>query len=221
MSFQAGRFMAGRERPAAILATAALLLWLAPLLPAARAPQLLPGGVRALGPGRLLIAARHLPDPNFSETVVLLADYDENGAMGLVVNRRSDVPLARAFPGIGPPLDPQHRLYIGGPVAPTGVLALLRSDTPPSGARAILDDVHLIGAREPLEDEIRARTAPARFRVYVGYAGWGPGQLERETADGSWHVVRATADVVFDPEPASVWERQIRLTEARMARLAR
>ncbi|HEY8536756.1 MAG TPA: YqgE/AlgH family protein [Vicinamibacterales bacterium] len=181
--------------------------------------QLLPGAVRALAPGRLLVAARHLADPNFSDTVVFLVDYSDEGAMGLIINRRTDVPLVRAFPLVSPAPDPQQRLYFGGPVAPTGVMALLRSNSPRSDAREVIGGVYLITEREPLESQLRARTGPDRFRVYVGYSGWGPGQLDRETAEGSWHVLPATADVIFDAAPESLWERQIRLTRVRVARL--
>ncbi|HEX7087932.1 MAG TPA: YqgE/AlgH family protein [Vicinamibacterales bacterium] len=181
--------------------------------------QLLPGVVRALAPGRILVSARHLPDPNFSDTVVLLVDYNEEGAMGLILNRRTDVPLARAFPLVSPAPDAKQRLYFGGPVAPDGVMALLRATSPQPDGREVLDNVHLIGQREPLESQIRAQTASDRFRVYVGYSGWGPGQLDREAAEGSWHVLPATADLVFDPDPDSLWDRQIRLTDVRVARL--
>lgn len=197
----------------------ALLALLLTGMPHDLGAQLLPGAVRALAPGRLLVSARLLPDPNFSDTVVLLVDYNDEGAMGLILNRRTDVPLARAFPLLSPAPDAQQRLYFGGPVAPTGVMALLRSTSPQPDGRAILDNVHLIGEREPLEAQLRAQAPSERFRVYVGYSGWGAGQLDREAAEGTWHVLPATADLIFDAEPDSLWERQIRLTDARMARI--
>lgn len=211
----------GRRGPAARMAAVgiALVALLLTGVPRDLGAQLLPGAVRALASGRLLVSARHLPDPNFSDTVVLLVDYSEDGAMGLILNRRTDVPLARAFPLVTPAPGAEQRLYFGGPVAPNGVMALLRSTAPQADGREVLDNVYLIGEREPLESQLRAKTAPDRFRVYVGYSGWGPGQLDREAAEGSWHVLPATADLVFDAEPDSLWERQIRLTDARMARI--
>ena len=181
--------------------------------------QLLPGQVRALAPGKLLVAARGLPDPRFAETVVLLADYGREGAMGLIVNRPSGVPLQRGFPQLKKRPGLPDTFFVGGPVAPTGVLALLRSDAAPTDARRLFADVHLITAREPLEQLLSAGTEPGRFRIYLGYAGWGPGQLERETVQGSWHVVPGDGDMVFDPDPESVWPRQIRLTEGLLARI--
>ena len=180
-------------------------------------PQLMPGAVRELAPGKLLVAARGLPDPNFSETVVLLADYNEKGAMGLVINRRTQVRVATAFPHLGLPEDYLPTLYAGGPVAPTGVLALHRARQSEPDARGVVAGVHLLAARESLESLIAARTGADRLRVYVGYAGWGPGQLERETLHGSWHVFSAEAAVVFDEEPDTLWPRQIRRADTRMA----
>ncbi len=180
--------------------------------------QLLPGQVKALAAGKLLVAARGLPDPNFAETVVLLADYSAQGAMGLIINRQSDVPLRRAFPQLkqAPGLSPTF--YLGGPVATTGVLALWRSDAPREDSRHLFADVHMVATRESLEALLTAGTAPDRFRVYLGYAGWGPGQLEKETAVGSWHVLRGEGDLIFDPEPGSIWRRQILRTEGLMVR---
>jgi putative transcriptional regulator len=179
-------------------------------------PQLLPGAVRELAPGKLLVAARGLPDPNFSETVILLADYNEKGAMGLVINRPTQVRVATAFPHLGLPQDYLPTLYAGGPVEPNGVLALHRSRRSRGDARGVVAGVHLLSARESLESLLAARTGADRLRVYVGYAGWGPGQLERETLHGSWHVFSAEAAVVFDRDPDTLWPRQIRRTDTRM-----
>ena len=74
----------------------------------------------------------------------------------------------------------------------------------------------MVASREALEAPIAAGAGPDRFRVYLGYAGWGPGQLERETLHGSWHVFQAETAVVFDPDPETLWQRQIRRTEERM-----
>ena len=182
-----------------------------------RAEQRWPGAVRELAAGKLLVAARNLPDPNFAETVVLLADYGPDGAMGVILNRRTEVPLAQAFPELRRIPADAAPLYLGGPVAATGVLALLRAEGTPEGGRAVLPGVHLITTREPLEAAITATTDPDRLRVYLGYAGWGPRQLDAETAEGVWHVLEADADLVFDREPGSLWRRQIARTEERLA----
>lgn len=180
--------------------------------------QLLPGPVRELAAGKLLVAARDLRDPNFSETVILLADFTREGAMGVIINRRTRVPVTRLFPQLKAPEDHPALLYLGGPVAATGVLGLVRSDAARDDSRHVVDDIYLVATREPLESLIAAGVGPSRFRVYLGYAGWGPGQLERETAQGSWHIVQSESDVVFDADPGSLWRRQIRRTDERMAR---
>jgi putative transcriptional regulator len=178
--------------------------------------QLRSGAVKELAAGKLLVAVRGLPDPNFSETVILLAEHGADGSMGLVINRRTDVPIARAFPDLKPPRGGSPALYSGGPVATDGVVGLERSAGAVSDGRQILADVRIIASREALEALIRSGAGPDRFRVYVGYAGWGPGQLERETLHGSWHVFRADPAIVFDSDPETLWQRQVRRTEDRM-----
>jgi putative transcriptional regulator len=169
--------------------------------------------VKALAVGKLLVASRSLSDPNFANTVVLLADFSKAGAMGLVVNRPTTVTLARLFPELERTIATASTAFQGGPVPGPGALALLRVTTAPSGARRLVGDVHLVTSRAVLEEMIGAGARPSRFRVYLGYAGWGPGQLEEEAATGAWHVLDGDADAVFDADPAALWQRQIRRTE--------
>jgi putative transcriptional regulator len=181
--------------------------------------QLRPDSVKELAAGKLLVAARGLPDSNFAEAVILLAEHSTESSMGLIINRRTDVSLARLFPKLKQAQGQTSELFVGGPVSPDGVLALLRSAAPQANSRRIFDDVYMLATREALEESIAARVEQTRFRVYLGYAGWGPGQLERETTQGAWHVFRADTAIVFDPDPDTLWQRQIRRTEERMARL--
>ena len=178
--------------------------------------QLRPSAAKELAAGKLLVAARGLRDPNFSETVILLAEHSQESAMGLVLNRRTEVSVARLFPNLQKAQGQTAEVYLGGPVTPEGVLALLRSTTPSADTRRVMDDVHVVTTRTDLEAQIAAGADPRRFRIYIGYAGWGPGQLERETLQGSWHVFTADTAAVFDPEPDSLWQRQLRRTEERM-----
>ena len=159
------------------------------------------------------MAARRLPDPNFGNAVILLADFNDDGAVGLVVNRRSDVTVARVFPHLTPTLASAGQAFLGGPVEKTRPMVLLRASASPAEARRVLDGVYLLTAREAIESAISSSAAPGRLRVYLGYAGWGPGQLEAETAEGVWHVLAGDADAVFDPDPSSTWQRQIARTE--------
>jgi putative transcriptional regulator len=178
--------------------------------------------VKDLAAGKLLIAARELGDPNFSRTVVLLADVTVDGAVGFIVNRPAVVTLARVFPRFAQSPVGAQPAFLGGPVvAPTGVAALVRSRDATPSARRLLDEVSLVTTGERLEEALAAGPAANRFRVYLGYAGWGAGQLDEETARGAWRVIDGTADIVFDAEPEGVWLRQIRRTEALSAALLR
>ena len=183
------------------------------------AGQLRRGAVRELAPGKLLVAARNLPDPNFGESVVLLVDVNEQGAMGIIVNRPTDLALTEILPGREQPA-PAGTVYFGGPVQVSGVLALLRSERARSDCRKVFDDVYLVTARGVLDEMLGTGAGPGRFRIYAGYAGWGAGQLQKEVAQGGWHVLDGHPDVVFDPEPESVWQRQIRRTDELLAQSA-
>jgi putative transcriptional regulator len=187
----------------------------APAYSSGLAGQLRRGAVRQLAPGKLLVAARNLPDPNFREAVVLLVDVNEQGAMGIIVNRPTEAALTEVLPGLERTAG--GTAYFGGPVQVSGVLALLRSEGARTDCRKVTGDVYLVNTRVVLDEVLGTRAGPDRFRVYAGYAGWGAGQLQREAAQGAWHVLEGDPDVVFDPEPDSLWERQIRRTEELMA----
>ena len=177
--------------------------------------QLQPGAVKALARGKILVAGRELKDPNFAETVVLILEHNAQGTLGLVLNRPSETPLTQLLdlPGGGSvPL-----VYQGGPVQGSGVLALARSDTARPDTKAIIDGVYQITAPGALNDLVKANVGPDRLRVYYGYSGWSSDQLERETRSGAWHVFDATATIVFDPHPDTLWKRQVSHADERMA----
>lgn len=175
--------------------------------------------IQQLAPGKFLVAGRELGDPNFAETVVLLVQYGEAGAMGLVVNRPTRLPVSRVlreFRGAGARSD---AAYSGGPVAPGGVLAMIRSRSKPEEARHVFADVYLVSSKAQLQGALAAESGPERLRVYLGYAGWAPEQLENEVELGAWQIVRAEAAMVFDPQPETLWRRLIEQTEMRIAGL--
>ena len=147
--------------------------------------QLRPGAVKNLRPGTLLVASRDLPDPNFTDTVVVLAQFSEkDGAMGLIVNRQTSVPLSRVVPDLKGRGD--MSVFLGGPVSADAVLALARSARPIADSQHIADDVYLVTSAESLEAQLQAGGGRERVRIYLGYCGWAPGQLERETIAGGW-----------------------------------
>ena len=174
-------------------------------------------GVKDLAAGKLLVAPRELLDPNFARTVVLLLRYDEEGAMGLILNRRTDVALSRVLQEWKEAKGRSDPVFVGGPVNRTSVLALLRSSVKPPEARPVFADVYLVGSKAVLEKTLAAGADSHSFRVYLGYAGWAPGQLEFEAQLDSWHIFKADPGAVFDPDPDSMWQRFIRRTELQIA----
>jgi len=173
------------------------------------------GGSARLTPGTLLVASDRLGDPNFAESVVLIIRRDDDGGtLGLVLNRPADVTLAKAFPQLHATSDP---VYEGGPVAPDAVQALLRSSSKPEDAEQVMGNIYSVAHKARLEKSIASRLPAADFRVYLGYAGWGPGQLENEIRQGAWSTASG-AKYVFDGEPNSLWQRLNRDSQSQVAR---
>jgi len=203
--------VAGPARGArAALAAAALLL--AGGAPAADQPP--PAA------GMLLIARPHLNDPNFTRTVVLLVRHDDQGALGLVLNRRSSTRLSAAAPKLAATLGPAAELGYGGPVAPGLLHVLVRAPAVPEGSFQVFDDVHLCGAPAAVERIVAEGGAWRRVRVFAGYSGWAAGQLESEIERGDWVVRRATSDAVFRGGEG-LWRELAPADPARTARLRR
>jgi putative transcriptional regulator len=171
-----------------------------------------------LGVGKLLVASRELGDPNFVETVVLLIRYDAQGVVGLVVNRRTRIPLSRALEGLSAAKDRSDTVYLGGPVNTAAVFALLRSLAKVEGAENIVGDVYLISAKTLFEHTISTQPDPAIFHVYCGYAGWNTVQLQKEVELGAWFIFPADASTVFNSNPDSLWSEMIRKTELKLAK---
>lgn len=165
---------------------------------------------RGLAEGKFLVAARDLSDPNFAETVVLLTQYDETSASGLIVNQPTRVRLSRIMEELDLGEHDNDPVFRGGPVAVSGVLALIRSDNAPEDALPVFENVYLANTVESLREALAQGTGPDNARVYMGYTGWGPGQLDREVTTGSWHILDGDPQLVFDPDPASLWDRLIK-----------
>lgn len=173
--------------------------------------------VNDLAIGKLLVSPRDSPDPNFARTVILLVQRDDQGAMGLMLNRRTKVPISVVLDGWKPAKDKADPVYMGGPVQLDGVLALLRLATKPGDATHVIDDIYLAANRPPVERALTAGSGPGDFRLYLGYCGWGAGQLENEVQLGGWYIFSGSAGMAFDSEPGSLWTRLIARAEARIA----
>ncbi len=174
------------------------LLFAVSLLPAASGADLQPAK------GRLLVATELVGGELFAETVILLLHYDETGAMGLVVNRPTDIHPGELLDDADAISDYDGTLYWGGPVQMHSVSALLRTDSPSEGADEIVDSIHGV----PFDDALKEATSdPASVRFYIGYAGWAAGQLDHELARASWHVQPASDEIVFAYDPQLLWRR--------------
>ena len=99
---------------------------------------------------------------------------------------------------------------MGGPVAITTVQGLVRSSGNPDQVTRVIADIFITGAKQFIEKSVASRLDPSKFRVYLGYAGWAPGQLEAEIRLGAWSVVNRDPNIVFDGDPDSLWSRLIR-----------
>lgn len=133
--------------------------------------------------GTLLVSTPALFDPNFRRTVILVGEHGEEGAMGLVLNRASDVTVGDAVPDLADVAGAEAPVYIGGPVQPGAVLVLAEFDDPTAAATLVVGDVGFARADGDLEHLARATR---RARVFAGYSGWSPGQLEGELEEDSW-----------------------------------
>jgi len=164
--------------------------------------------------GKLLVATELVRGEVFAQTVILLLHYDEHGAIGIVVNRPTDIEPEELVADIEAFSAYSGTLFWGGPVRMDSLLALLRTDTPPEEAEAIVDSVYQVRIDDELKD-IPADLASLRF--FIGYAGWGAGQLDREMDRGSWHVVPASDEHIFAEDPRALWKRLMPPREHRAA----
>jgi putative AlgH/UPF0301 family transcriptional regulator len=174
-----------------------------------------------LGAGKMLVARRDLPDPNFAKTVVLLVQYDDEGVVGLILNRRSKVPISRVFDDVDGAKDRSDPIYAGGPVGRTDVLALLRSRVKLGDAKRVFGDICLVSSKELLQKTLASPPETNIVHIYLGYSGWTMEQLENEVDLGAWYIFPGDAQAVFDPNPDSLWSRLIGETELRIASVVR
>jgi putative transcriptional regulator len=160
----------------------------------------------------LLLSMPQMADPNFARTVVLLCDYTQEGAFGLVVNRRMREPassLVQTEPAVT--VDPDVRLWVGGPVDPQRTW-LLMSDAqgPDEEQREICPGVVLSVSHALTLQLLQAPPSSSQARVIVGYASWGPGQLEDEIAESSWLTMEVDPSLIFHTPPDQMWEIALR-----------
>jgi putative transcriptional regulator len=167
--------------------------------------------------GKLLVASPALVDPNFARAVVLITEHNEDGAMGIVLNRPAGaavedvVPELAAVTGEGP-------VFIGGPVQPQALVVLAEFSDPEAAAWIVVADVGFVAA-ETDPDELER--AIRHGRVYAGYSGWGEGQLEAELEEDSWIVEPPLPAELFPDDPESLWNDVLARKGGQYALIAR
>jgi putative transcriptional regulator len=156
--------------------------------------------------GHLLIAGPGLVDPNFWRAVVLVGEHSEEGALGVVLNRSSETPVAEAVPELALLADDIGAVHVGGPVQPSAVVVLADFVDASDAQSLVLETIGFL----PSEVDPIALGELRRARVYVGYSGWGPGQLDGELEEGSWIVEPARPEDVFTNDPDGLWSAVLR-----------
>lgn len=157
--------------------------------------------------GHLLVAGPALVDPNFHRTVVLVGEHGAEGAMGVVLNRVSSALVDDAVPPIAPLTGRDEPVYLGGPVQPQAVVVLADFADVEQAEVVVVENVGFLPGEI---DEASAVGELRGIRVFAGYAGWGPGQLEAELAEGAWIVVPARGSDVFTSTPDTLWSDVLR-----------
>lgn len=167
--------------------------------------------------GQLLISSGGLFDPNFRHTVVLIGEHNEEGALGVVLNRALDTTIGESVPALTSLVGADALLYQGGPVQPQMPVLVAEVTHPELLDIVAFDNVgFLVGDVD--ED---ARHGIVRARVFAGYSGWGPGQLEAEMEADSWILDPAQAEDVFTDAPDLLWSRVLQRKGPEYRRLSR
>lgn len=164
--------------------------------------------------GMLLIARRHLPDPNFRQSVVLLVSHDAGkGSLGLIINQPTSYTLNDILPELKGLDRSGLSLYFGGPVELQGLMFLFRTREAPDAAWHITGDIYLGGDIPVLEQALSGEDDARRTRVFIGHAGWAPGQLKAEIERGDWHLYPADPHTLLEQNPRSLWPELIELKD--------
>ena len=170
--------------------------------------------------GKLLVSSLRITEPTFFRTVVLMCAHDEQGALGVVINRPMGGELVSShLPAYGPFVREPGCLFSGGPVETTAALALARWKEPLDipAPKFVVGRTGLLDLSKPVEE---IGDGLAEVRVFAGYAGWSAGQLEGELEEEAWFVLDATNDDLFTREPATLWRDVLRRQQGKLAMFA-
>lgn len=167
--------------------------------------------------GQLLIASPALQDPSFHRTVVLVTEHTDEGAMGLVLNRPADTAVEEVAPELTLLVDGDEPVYVGGPVGEEAVIVLAEFEDPSEAAAPVMGALGFVPAGA---DEADLSERLLRARVFAGYAGWGPGQLDGEIEEEAWIIEPAAVDDAFAPDAEHLWAAVLTRKGAEYALLA-
>jgi putative transcriptional regulator len=153
----------------------------------------------------LLVARAELPDPNFRNSAVLVMNNIGPAPVGVIVNRPTRIAVSRLFPDLERLAQLDDKVYFGGPVQTAAVSFLFRADTPPENAVQVLDRVYISTHLELLRKLLTRDKPMEGLRIFIGYSGWAPGQLEAEIARGDWTLAPAETDAIFKGKSEHPW----------------
>ncbi len=153
----------------------------------------------------LLIARDDLPDPNFSDSIVLVMNNLGPGPIGIIINRPMSIPVSRLFPDFKRLAQVRDKVYFGGPVDFGSVWFLFRAATLPEHSIRACDGVYLSADRQQLLQLLSRNTPMESLRIFVGHAGWAPGQLEAEIDRRDWTLKRAETEAIFGGKSEHPW----------------
>jgi putative transcriptional regulator len=151
--------------------------------------------------GQLLVADPSLIEPNFWRTVILVGEHNDEGALGVVLNRPAPVSVGEVAPALTNLVDPGDPMFLGGPVQPESAVVLADVEHPDFAGLVVFGSIGFLMG----EVDGQRRDGIRRARVFAGYAGWGGGQLEAELEIGSWIVEPALEEDVFTGQPEKLW----------------
>lgn len=151
--------------------------------------------------GLFLVATPEMQDPRFRRSVVLLLEHGEEGTLGLIVNKVTEISLSQVLPD----LEDSRPLFFGGPVRLDGILFLTRNAKVPERAEQVMKDVYYSGDRSLLEELLSQDRGSAELRVFLGNSGWSPGQLAAEIREGAWKLVPADSRTLFEEALDDLW----------------
>lgn len=170
--------------------------------------------------GRLLVAAPQLSDPNFDRTVVLVLEHTTEGALGLILNRPSDRALGDVLPAWEDAAAEPGVVFVGGPVSPTSAVCLARAAAPTEAVEGWQPLFGRLGSLDPDPGPDGAEVDVEALRLFAGYTGWGPAQLEGELAEDAWFVADADPGDALGEDPDHLWSAVLRRQGGHLALIA-